>query len=75
MSLIERELVVNSVKLDSMDISPRGCGCYSGFCSPVPDHRFHNQVYAAGFKYQICGVCGTVRITEMGSQSDAEAKL
>jgi hypothetical protein len=66
--LIERELVVNAIEPDSLDINPRGSGCYSGFCSPVPDHRFHEPVYAAGFKYQICGACGTVRISEMVPQ-------
>jgi hypothetical protein len=70
MSLIERELLIFSVVPDSLDVQPRGQGCYSGFCEPKPDHRFREPAYAAGFKYEICGACGTVRISEH-SQSDA----
>jgi hypothetical protein len=65
MSLIERELVINSIEPDSMDVNPRGSGCYSGFCEPIADHKFFLTTEAAGFKYQICGHCGTVRITEL----------
>jgi hypothetical protein len=72
-SLIERELVINAVKPDSLDINPRGSGCYSGFCEPTPAHRFRDPIYAAGFKYQICPACGTVRISER-STNDAGAK-
>lgn len=64
MSLIERELLIQSIKPDSLDIQPRGQGCYSGFVSPVDDHSFFLTTEAAGFTYQICGRCGTVRITE-----------
>ena len=70
MMLIERELEIHSIKPDSLDVCPRGSGCYSGFCSPTPDHRFRDPIYAAGFKYELCGARGTVRISEC-STNDA----
>jgi hypothetical protein len=69
-SLIERELLIFSVVPDSLDVQPSGQGCYSGFAVPIPNHEFRDPTYAAGFKYQICGECGTVRISGH-SQSDA----
>jgi len=69
--LIERELEVHSIKPDSLDVCPRGSGCYSGFCEPTPAHRFREPIYAAGFKYEICPVCGTVRISECSEHDTA----
>jgi hypothetical protein len=66
--LIERQLLVASIKPDSLDVQPRGDACL-GLIGP--DHRFHEPTYAAGFKYQICLACGTVRISELpGEQND-----
>jgi hypothetical protein len=69
--LIERELEIHNIKPGSLDVCPRGSGCYSGFCSPIPDHRFRDPIYAAGFKYQLCGACGTVRISECSTNDTA----
>lgn len=59
--LIERELIIEHRKPDSLDIQPRGAGCPF---PPANDHEFFLSVQAAGFTYEICGRCGTVRITE-----------
>lgn len=67
--LIERDLLIMSVVPDSLDVQPRGTACYSGFAEPIPDHGFRQPIFAAGFKYEICGRCGTVRISET-SQAD-----
>lgn len=71
--LIECDLVVMSAGPDSLDVQPRGDACYSGFCDPTPNHVFREPIYAAGFKYEICGRCGTVRISER-FQSDVSAE-
>ena len=69
--LIERDLTIQYVKPDSLDVQPRGDACYAGFCEPVPAHAFRDPIYAAGFKYQICGACGTVRISECSQNTSA----
>ncbi len=61
MSLIERELQISWVKQDSVDIHPRGMQ-YS--CRNIEDHHFFLKVESSGFKYQLCGRCGTIRIGE-----------
>lgn len=59
--LIERDLIIERRNPDSLDILPRGAGCVF---MPGSDHPFFMNVQAAGFTYEICGHCGTVRITE-----------
>jgi hypothetical protein len=58
--LIERELQIHSVVEDALDIQPRGEACYTSLSA----HDFFLTTRAAGFIYQICARCGTVRIAE-----------
>jgi len=58
--VISRELIVEmaSSNPEAMDVLPRGRGvCFEG-------HRFYVTVENVGLKYQICGACGAVRISE-----------
>jgi hypothetical protein len=59
--LIERDLTITAVVRDSLDVHPR-----PDHCDQVMDggHGFFLSVNAAGYRYQICGRCGTVRISE-----------
>lgn len=66
--MIYSEILIHSLGQDSVEVQPRGQGCYTGFASPVPDHEFFVTAKAAGFKYAICGRCGTVRIEENHEQ-------
>lgn len=61
MSLLDHELLITNQVPDSVDVHPRGHGCDSltGGC------EFFLDTSAAGFKYRICGRCGTVRIIEI----------
>jgi hypothetical protein len=62
---INRDLLIfATADPDTLDIQPRGQGCYSGFAEPFADHNFFLTTEAAGFTYKICGRCGTVRIGE-----------
>lgn len=62
MSLIDRELLLMSVVPDSIDVQPRGEACFA--LDANPQHEWCFSALAAGFKYEICGRCGTVRIHE-----------
>lgn len=64
MSLLHQEILIQSIDGDTVDVQPRGQGCYSGFAVPTPDHDFFMKLHGPGFTYQICGRCGTVRISE-----------
>jgi hypothetical protein len=59
--LIERQLLIMSVVQDALDVQPSGEACFGLM---EPDHKFREPQYAAGFKYLICGACGTVRISD-----------
>jgi hypothetical protein len=60
--LIERNLVITSVVRDSLDVNPRGYGCYDA-------HEFLPKIEANDFIYRICPRCGTVRINERTQSS------
>jgi hypothetical protein len=62
MSFIERTLILSSPGPDTIDVHPGG----SDSCAPLLNnpHAFFLTTEAAGFTYQICGRCGTVRISE-----------
>lgn len=66
--MIERDLIITVPKHDTVDVHPRGQG---SSCEDLPDqgHRFFAKVNGAGFKYEICGQCGTVRISEQFTRS------
>lgn len=60
MSFIERNLIITNQVLDSLDIHPTGTGCDGRW-------QMHDMLVTANvhdFKYEICGRCGTVRISE-----------
>ncbi len=61
---IEKDLVIDHILPDSLDIYPRGSGC--DLFNPKY-HEFFAEISAAGFTYQLCGRCGGVRITEKHS--------
>ena len=62
--MIEQQLIIVSAVQDSLDIQPRGEGCHlpPGFSG----HEFTLDFHGAGFRYQFCARCGTVRISERG---------
>jgi len=61
MSLIDRNLLISAQVPDSVDIHPTGTGC-EGWVGQAHDMLVVAKVY--DFKYEICGRCGTVRISE-----------
>lgn len=60
--MIERDITMLMPKVDTMDVQPRGdlASCQD----MIQPHRFIAMIQAAGFRYQICGACGVVRIEE-----------
>jgi hypothetical protein len=61
--MIEQDLIITRpAKPDAMDVHPRGV--HDGCEVPFGDHVFMVTALIRGFKYEICGRCGTVRISE-----------
>jgi hypothetical protein len=60
--IIERDLIINAVVPDSLDVAPRGNSC---FAIQGTGCVFFLNVEAAGFTYNLCNRCGTVRIKEI----------
>lgn len=60
--LIERELTISIPRQDAADVHPRGpdADCIAA----MRGHHFFAEIEGCGFKYSICGRCGTVRISE-----------
>lgn len=59
--MIVRNLIITApLQPDTLDVHPRGDGCEQ----ILNHHVFFLTTEAAGFTYQICGRCGTVRISE-----------
>ncbi len=61
--MIERELIMSIPHADAADVHPRGQ--HSSCEDRMEKHGFFASIEAAGFEYQICGRCGTVRISEL----------
>lgn len=65
--LIERDIIITTPLLDTCDVHPRGYGCPD----IMEEHVFLlPNVQTAGFWYQICQRCASVRISEMVSQKE-----
>jgi hypothetical protein len=62
--MIERDLIINQVMPDTLDILPSGQVC--DVMHPEY-HEFFLETKAASFTYKICGRCGAVRIGERRS--------
>ncbi len=58
--MIEQQTIIEIPQLDTVDVLPRGSGCFL----PLTLHRFLLRAEAAGFVYSICYTCGAVRIEE-----------
>jgi hypothetical protein len=63
--LIEKELEISVPHSDAADVHPRGVR--SSCDQMMSAHAFFSKIEAAGFVYELCGRCGTVRITEKRS--------
>jgi hypothetical protein len=59
--LIEKDLIIEIPQLDTVDVLPRGSGCFQNL---QQGHRFLLRAEVAPFVYSICYACGAVRIEE-----------
>lgn len=61
--MIEREITITQPpEPDTIDVHPRGADTQCEFL--MNQHVFFIVAIACGMRYQICGRCGTVRISD-----------